>query len=41
MPEDDDWLVVGDFNLLRKLKDRNRKRADLNEFFCSMKPLIS
>ena len=33
MPEDDDWLVVGDFNLLRKPKDRNREGADLNEIF--------
>jgi len=31
MPEDVDWLVVGDFNLLRKPKDRNREGADLNE----------
>jgi len=41
MPEDVDWLIVGDFNLLRKPMDRNREGADLNKFFCLMKPLIS
>jgi hypothetical protein len=24
LPDDTDWLVVGDFNLIRKLEDRNR-----------------
>jgi len=33
MPQDVDWLVVGDFNLLRKPMDRNREGADLNNFF--------
>ena len=33
MSEDVDWLVVGDFNLLRKPMDRNREGADLNNFF--------
>ena len=41
MPEDDDWLVVGDFNLLRKPMDRNREGADLNKKNCLMKQLIS
>lgn len=30
---DTDWLVVGDFNLMRKPEDRNREGADLNEIF--------
>lgn len=33
MPSDIDWLVVGDFNLMRKPEDRNREGADLNEIF--------
>lgn len=24
MPDDVDWLVVGDFNLIRKIEDRNK-----------------
>lgn len=33
MPDGVDWLVVGDFNLMRKPEDRNREGADLNEIF--------
>jgi hypothetical protein len=33
MPEQIDWLVVGDFNLLRKPEDINREGAYLNEIF--------
>lgn len=28
-----DWLVLGDFNLIRKLEDRNRPGGDINEIF--------
>jgi len=30
MPDDFDWLVVGDFNLYRKLEDRNRPGGDFS-----------
>lgn len=33
MPYEVDWLIVGDFNLLRRLEDRNREGADVNEMF--------
>jgi len=33
MPPDIDWLVVGDFNLIRRPEDRNREGADPNEMF--------
>jgi hypothetical protein len=28
-----DWLVLGDFNLIRKLEDRNKPGADLSNMF--------
>jgi hypothetical protein len=31
MFEETDWLVVGDFNLLRKLEDRNRPGSNISE----------
>jgi hypothetical protein len=31
MAEDTDWLVVGDFNLLRKPEDRNRSGGNISE----------
>jgi hypothetical protein len=31
MSEETDWLVVGDFNLLRKLEDRNRPGSNISE----------
>jgi exonuclease III len=33
MPTNIDWIVVGDFNLMRKPQDRNREGGDLNEMF--------
>lgn len=33
MPEDVDWMVVGDFNLYRKPKDRNRPRGNISGMF--------
>lgn len=31
MPDDSDWLIVGDFNLIRKMEDRNRPGGNLTE----------
>lgn len=33
MPEDIDWLLVGDFNLMRSSENRNRPGGDLAEMF--------
>jgi len=33
MPHDIDWLVVGEFNLIRRPKDRNKEGAGPNEMF--------
>ncbi|KAJ1287418.1 hypothetical protein BS78_02G008500 [Paspalum vaginatum] len=33
MPEDVNWLIVGDFNLIRSPEDRNKLGADVNEMF--------
>lgn len=33
MPNDMEWMILGDFNLMRKPEDRNREGADLNEIF--------
>ena len=33
MPEDIEWIVVGDFNLMRKQEDRNKEGGDLTEMF--------
>jgi len=33
MPDDICWLVVGDFNLMRKLEDRNRLGGNVSEMF--------
>jgi exonuclease III len=33
MPDEMDWLIVGDFNLLRKQEDRNRPGGNANEMF--------
>jgi len=33
MPPEIDWLIVGDFNLIRKPEDRNKEGADVNEMF--------
>ena len=31
MPDSMDWLVLGDFNLIRSLTDRNKSGGDINE----------
>ena len=31
MPDEVDWMLLGDFNLLRKPEDRNRDGGNLNE----------
>jgi hemerythrin-like domain-containing protein len=33
MPDDIEWLVLGDFNLMRKPQDRNKEGGDLTEMF--------
>ena len=33
MPDEMNWLIVGDFNLIRKPEDRNREGANINEIF--------
>jgi hypothetical protein len=33
MPEEIDWLIVGDFNLMRRPEDKNREGDDVNEMF--------
>jgi hypothetical protein len=33
MPDEQDWLIVGDFNLMRVLENRNRPGGDLSEMF--------
>ena len=33
MPPHIDWLIVGDFNLIRKPEDRNREGGDINEMY--------
>jgi len=33
MPPDIDWMIVGDFNLIRRPENRNREGADANEMF--------
>ena len=33
MPPEIDWLIVGDFNLIRKPKDKNKEGVDVNEMF--------
>lgn len=33
MPHDVEWLIVGDFNLYRKPKDRNRPGANIADMF--------
>lgn len=31
MPDEMDWLIVGDFNLIRKLEDRNRPSGSVGD----------
>jgi hypothetical protein len=33
MPTDVDWVIFGDFNLIRKTEDMNRPSGDINEMF--------
>ena len=33
MPDDEDWIIVGDFNLIKKPEDRNKPRGNINEMF--------
>lgn len=33
MPDDIDWMIVGDFNLMRRPEDRNKLGGDVNEMF--------
>ena len=33
MPEEVSWLIVGDFNLIRRHEDRNREGGDIQEMF--------
>ena len=33
MPPYIDWLIVGDFNLIKKPEDRNREGGDINEMY--------
>ena len=33
MPDVKEWLVIGDFNLIRKPEDRNKEGGDINEMF--------
>ena len=35
MPPEIDWLIVGDFNLIRKPEDRNKEGAGVHEMFLS------
>lgn len=40
MPDDMDWLVVGDFNLIRNPSNRNKLGGDVNDMLCSMRSLV-
>jgi hypothetical protein len=31
MPDNTDWIVMGDFNFIRKPSDRNKPGGDVNE----------
>ena len=33
MPDDIDWLIIGDFNLIRRPEDRNKEGGDANEMY--------
>lgn len=33
MPPEMDWLIIGDFNLIRRPEDRNKEGTYLNEMF--------
>jgi len=40
MPAHIDWLIVGDFNLIRKPEDINREVLTSMKCICSMKQLV-
>jgi hypothetical protein len=31
MPDDSDWIIMGDFNLIRKPSDRNKPGGNVND----------
>jgi hypothetical protein len=31
MPDESDWLIVGDFNLIRRASDRNRPGGNIQD----------
>jgi hypothetical protein len=31
MPGDSNWIIVGDFNFIRQLSDRNKSDGDVND----------
>jgi hypothetical protein len=33
IPNDEDWIIMGDFNLYRVLENRNREGANTNDMF--------
>lgn len=33
MPDQTEWLIIGDFNLIRKPEDRNKEGGDVNEMY--------
>lgn len=33
MPDDVDWLLLGDFNMIRRNSDRNKPGANIGEMF--------
>jgi hypothetical protein len=41
MPDDLDWLILGDFNFIRKPSDMNRDGGELMKCSCSMRPSVS
>ena len=40
MPDQTEWIIVGDFNLIRRPEDRNREGGDTNEMFLFNEAII-
>ena len=40
IPAHENWLLVGDFNFIRSVENRNRTGADMNDIFILMKLLV-
>jgi hypothetical protein len=40
MPDEQDWLVLGDFNLIRSPNNRNRDGGDINEMLLLTRLLL-